>query len=621
MKEKEDSDNNSYSSESADSENVEYNNKDKVDSILNIEKNKNKNEIILNDSGNKNFIYNENEENDKINNINKCNSYNSVFSFANVTRKDFNNINFNNNINNNKIEEKIRASELNDNNEISIWETIKQQLENVKNHIVFNFNIFSGLNNLDLSDEKLPKNIQIFDEKFSKQDEKLINVLQNIPWFSYRKNFNQIKDKENIFTTDAGWGCMIRASQMILAQGIYKLFSIKNLNEFFNEFITFFYDNKIPLKLLVKKNSNSNKDINNKKENKKQENKNNKIKEETFNDFLIVDITREHRLSFVDITKEMVQELENLSKQENNNQNLVTPPFSLRNIIKTQNKINPNGKKVGEWFSNYDLIKIITKINKQMIKQQDCDFKVINFENETIYIEDLIKECFEEVETQGFEYLSKSDFSDCKNIKENFNINETILNEEIINKNIKNEFYVFNKKRYTLKQKFIIFISVRHGLHNLNEDLFNEVLKIFDIKTNIGLIGGKNSRAFYFIGKCENNLIFLDPHYVQATIPLNILGTNQIGESYKPNDIYYMDISELSPSFSIGFAIKDIKDFKLFMEKMTSEDYFIDQNIYNSLGKKSNYLFMVKNFHFPYRNNDDSNQDISNNIDVRENYY
>ena len=621
MKEKEDSDNNSYSSESADSENVEYNNKDKVDSILNIEKNKNKNEIILNDSGNKNFIYNENEENDKINNINKCNSYNSVFSFANVTRKDFNNINFNNNINNNKIEEKIRASELNDNNEISIWETIKQQLENVKNHIVFNFNIFSGLNNLDLSDEKLPKNIQIFDEKFSKQDEKLINVLQNIPWFSYRKNFNQIKDKENIFTTDAGWGCMIRASQMILAQGIYKLFSIKNLNEFFNEFITFFYDNKIPLKLLVKKNSNSNKDINTKKENKKQENKNNKIKEETFNDFLIVDITREHRLSFVDITKEMVQELENLSKQENNNQNLVTPPFSLRNIIKTQNKINPNGKKVGEWFSNYDLIKIITKINKQMIKQQDCDFKVINFENETIYIEDLIKECFEEVETQGFEYLSKSDFSDCKNIKENFNINETILNEEVINKNIKNEFYVFNKKRYTLKQKFIIFISVRHGLHNLNEDLFNEVLKIFDIKTNIGLIGGKNSRAFYFIGKCENNLIFLDPHYVQATIPLNILGTNQIGESYKPNDIYYMDISELSPSFSIGFAIKDIKDFKLFMEKMTSEDYFIDQNIYNSLGKKSNYLFMVKNFHFPYRNNDDSNQDISNNIDVRENYY
>jgi len=625
MKEKEDSDNNSCSSESVSSENLENNkNEVKKESILKIEKNKNKNEIILNSPENNNLINNEEEDNDKnFNKINHCNSYNSVFSFANFTRKDFNNINLNNNnINDNRSEEKVRLSLTND-SELSIWETIKQQLSNMKNHIMFNFNIFSGKNNLDLNDEKLPEEIQIFDQKFLKQDEKLINKLQNIPWFSYRKNFNQIKDKENVYTSDAGWGCMIRASQMILAQGIYKLFSMKNLHEFFNEFITFFYDNKIPLKLLIKKDSKENSNNNNTNNNKKDINKNNKIKEEeTYDDFLIVDITRECRLSFVDITKEMVIELENLSKQgnnNNNNKNLVTPPYSLRNIIKTQIKINPNGKKVGEWFSNYDLIKIITKINNQMIEQQYCDFKIINFENETIYIEDLIKECFEEVETQGFEYMSKSDFNDNEKIKEK--INETILNGEIINKNIKNEFYIFNKKRYILKQKFIIFISVRHGLHNLNEDLYNEVLKIFDIKTNIGLIGGKNSRAFYFIGKCGNNLIFLDPHYVQQTIPLEVLGTNQIEESYKPNDIYYMDISELSPSFSIGFAIKNIKDFKQFMEKITSEDYFIDQNIYNSIGKKSNYIFMVKNFHFPYRNNDDSNQDISNNIDVRENYY
>ena len=47
-----------------------------------------------------------------------------------------------------------------------------------------------------------------------------------------------------------------------------------------------------------------------------------------------------------------------------------------------------------------------------------------------------------------------------------------------------------------------------------------------------------------------------------------------------------MDISELSPSFSIGFAIKNIKDFKLFMEKIISDDYYIDQKLNKSLGKK-----------------------------------
>ena len=618
MKEKNESDDDSCFSQSVSSENLEeIKNKEKND--LNSEKNNNDDNLNLNNLIFNNDNNNEDEE-DSDNNINKikqCNSYKSVFSFTNISKFDnteLNKINLNKN-NTLEEQEKERQSGLND-NDITIWECIKQQLSNAKNHIVYNFNIFTGPNNLDLKDEKLPQEIYIFDQKFSKQDEKLINILMNIPWFSYRKNFNQIKDKDSIYTSDAGWGCMIRSSQMILAQGIYKIFSMKNLNNFFNEFITFFYDDKIPLKLLVKTNTNNikNKDI------KNNENKINKIKEKkeekTYDDFLIIDITRETRISFIDVTKEMIQEFEKLSKEENDNNNCyVTPPFSLRNIIKTHNIINPKGKKVGEWFSNYDTIKTIAKINKHMIEQHDCDFKIINFENETIYIEDLIKECFEEVETQGFEYISKRTFD--KNAK----VNDTILNEEIINKNLKSDVYIFSKRRYVLKQKFIIFISVRHGLHSLNEDLHKEVLKFFDIKTNIGLIGGKNSRAFYFIGKCGNNLIFLDPHYVQQTIPLNELGTNKIEESYRPNDIYYMDISELSPSFSIGFAIKDMKDFKLFMEKMMSDDYYIDQSIYKSFGKKNNYLFMVKNYHFPYRNNDDSNQDISNNIYVKENFY
>ena len=617
MKENDNSDNDSYSSDSKNSENIESFNDDQKQLISNLNINNNKNKIFLNDPDN-NDNKSENEEEDEYdkdtNIIKKSSSYNSVFSFANITKTDLNKIDLNP-IDDNNIEIKENISELND-NEISIWEAIKQQISNMKNHIVFNFNIFSTKNNLNLKDEKLPQEIQIFDQKFSKQDEHLINLLKNIPWFSYRKNFTKIKDNDKIYTSDAGWGCMIRSSQMILAQGIYKIFSMKNLNNFFNEFITFFYDDKIPLKLLVKTNTNNikNKDI------KNNENKINKIKEKkeekTYNDFLIIDITRETRISFIDVTKEMIQEFEKLSKEENDNNNCyVTPPFSLRNIIKTHNIINPKGKKVGEWFSNYDTIKTIAKINKHMIEQHDCDFKIINFENETIYIEDLIKECFEEVETQGFEYISKRTFD--KNAK----VNDTILNEEIINKNLKSDVYIFSKRRYVLKQKFIIFISVRHGLHSLNEDLHKEVLKFFDIKTNIGLIGGKNSRAFYFIGKCGNNLIFLDPHYVQQTIPLNELGTNKIEESYRPNDIYYMDISELSPSFSIGFAIKDMKDFKLFMEKMMSDDYYIDQSIYKSFGKKNNYLFMVKNYHFPYRNNDDSNQDISNNIYVKENFY
>ena len=193
-----------------------------------------------------------------------------------------------------------------------------------------------------------------------------------------------------------------------------------------------------------------------------------------------------------------------------------------------------------------------------------------------------------------------------------------ILFEEKINKNYKSKIYVFDDKRYKLKHKFLLFISVRHGLYTLDDELYDEVLKIFDIKTNIGLIGGKSSRAFYFIGRCGKNFLFLDPHYVQPTIPLNMFGTDSLHESYRPYNIYYMPINEISPAFSIGFAIKDMENFKMFMEKMKSDDYFIDQNI----KKKRNYLFQVKEKHITFKKtNDNMDQDISKNVQIKENFY
>ena len=592
---------------------------------------------------NNNNFNNSDEENDsqkKINNYKSKNineiedirkSYNSVFSFEIVQNNEDYNIDKDNdnvkdnytndyiNENDNNIEKKnilidndspildIRSSEYN-NNKISIWETIKQQVSNFKNQIIFNYNVFSGLNNLKLSSPGLPKEIQIFEEKYSKQDDKLINKLKNIPWFSYRKDFNQIKEKDKIYTSDAGWGCMIRATQMILAQGMYQIFSIKDLQSFINELIAYFYDNKIPLNLLNKSKEDDNKNNNLA---IKIEEKNNNEDEEIFEDFLVI---KECRMSFIDLSLEMKK---GSMIDDNTKQKYITSPYSIRNFIKMQKKLNPNGKKAGQWFSNYDTLKIIEEINKQMNENNENnvdDFKILNFDG-TIFIEDIINQCFKEEEkineVNGFENISYN----------NFEKSEVFFSEKH-NQNLKSNIYIFNKRRYEFKYKFILFVSIRHGLYTLEKELYEDILNVFDIKTNIGFIGGKKSRAFYFIGRCDKNLLFLDPHFVQPTIPLNQFGNNSVIESYRPENIFYMPISDLSPSFSIGFAIKDMKSFKMFMEKMTSPDYFINQNSKknNIITKKVN-LFGVKNWHFPIIEGDDSNQDIKNHVQITENFF
>ena len=456
------------------------------------------------------------------------------------------------------------------NKTLSFWQMVKLKLNDIKNHLIFNYNIFSTQNTLVDISQTLSKEIQIFDIKYLKQEE-LLNKLKNIPWFSYRENFEQIKDDENIvYTSDAGWGCMFRASQIILAHGLFKLYNLKNLYEFINQFFAYFYDNKIPIKFMCKPQKEK------KEENNKEENNKN-----IFESFEIIE--KENKLfdlSFIDLSSEMIHGLENMSERKSNSEYII-PPFSIRNLIKFEKYSNKFGKKLGEWFSNYDTIRLICTINKRMNSHKDCNFKVLNFNEGVIKINEIINNCLEEFEEDkdlsDFEILSLS----------------SIECADIVNNNLENDKYIFNKKKYIFKHKFILFVSVRHGLYTLEEDYYDEVLKVFDIETNIGMIGGKNTRAFYFIGKCGNNLIFLDPHYVQQTLTLKQIGTIDVQDTYIPNDIFYMNVEELSPSFSIGFAVNDMKNFKKLMKKLTSKDYFItkDKRNINNI-----YLFEVKDF-------------------------
>ena len=562
----------------------------KISNHINIYENDIRNEKIVvekNDNDDNNDVENDNDNeynfNIEIDSDKSKYSYRSMFSIisksddadSDLNNSDSSIVNNKNNIDR-KNSSLSKISSISSNKPISFWDAIKLKINNIKNQIIFNYNIFSYSTNLNYNSSELAKTIQIFDEKFV-EHEKLINRLKNIPWLSYRKDFDQIIQNDKIYTSDAGWGCMLRASQMILAQGLCKLYSINTLNDFCNQFIAYFYDNKIPTKYMCK--------INNESKNKNLA-KSQKENEVIYDEFEIID---KIDLPFINLSSEFIKGLENMSKR-NIDQEFITPPYSIRNFIKVENHVNKKGKKVGDWFSNYDTTRLIYTINKDMNNHNDCDFKILNFNDSIIYIEEILENCFEKIEEEinesnGFEILSISD----------------IKSPECLNNDVENKIYIFQGKNYIFKHKFIIFVSVRHGLYLLDDGMYKEVFKIFDIETNIGFIGGNNTKAFYFIGKCDKNIIYLDPHYVQETIPLNNLGTISACESYIPKDIYYMPINELSPSFTIGFAVNNMKNFKLLMKKLTSSDYFINQekNIPNNM--IHNPLFVVKNKNLFYK--------------------
>lgn len=456
------------------------------------------------------------------NSLVRNNSSNSIFTYDSTEKE--NSLKFKNNINNKKPE-------------LGFWAFIKNEIINKKNILIFN--IFS--NQKKINEEF--KELNILNEKFKEQTIQLYNKLYNLIWFSYRANFQLIQIDNNNIMTDAGWGCMIRAGQMFLAQAIKKLFNIEKLDDFISKFIYLFLDNPINSEYLSKPKLDNIK------------NKNSSLFK-----------------SFVNFGSEFeIHGFENIICKNPDFENY-NPPFSLRTIITIKSKKN---KKPMEWFSNTDISEKLEYINNKYHplnffkdKEKNIEIEILNF-SDTITLETIIKKCFEKVE--------------CKCVKNSYiNIKENIFlsfhEYQIISSNNDNvechcfdNTIIINNIHYKLTKKFIIFISSRHGLYNIQDEKTKEqVLNFFHYKNNIGFIGGKDSKAYYFLGQCEKNLIFLDPHHVQNAVSINdILLGNELN-TYKPNDIFYINIDEISPSFTFGFAIKNIFEFEEFINNFGS---------------------------------------------------
>ena len=179
---------------------------------------------------------------------------------------------------------------------------------------------------------------------------------------TYGKNFPKITNqkKKKTFTSDNGWGCMLRCGQMILSRGIYRILKSKKMDTksaLYYTFSLFF---------------------------------NHPIKEVNLHKYFHGMINK-----FNSLTKE--------GEGESNNKKIKEffPPFSIKTICEFV-ELFENGMSAGEWFSDVIMTHIFKNISEyyELFNDPELKVKVMNFQS-CIEIQDILNECF--VVKQHFE--------------------------------------------------------------------------------------------------------------------------------------------------------------------------------------------------------------------------
>ncbi len=331
-------------------------------------------------------------------------------------------------------------------------------------------------------------------------------------YMSYRSGFESLK---NIgcgdYTSDCGWGCMLRCCQMMLSRGIFKseLYKLSNDKEvitkadrinLIKDILCLFNDNIIPFKEL----------------------ENNKL-------------------------------LKNLYEKYHGNENNyeLIPPYSIYTLCKLS-------KCSGVYASDLKVINSFIEINEQIFNNE---FAIVHFENGIIPKKQLLETFCNKIE------LGKDDNEYEKNI-----IINSITNNEELN-DIKNidkidpmgaiNIFDYYGEKYKFVKSGLVFLSLRLGLRDLDEFYFDKIPLLFQrFHNNIGFVSGKKNKAFYFIGfNGDNKLIYADPHLNQKADIFDF-------SSYEVKDLYLLDVKELSSSLTIGININNSTDFKILIYEL-----------------------------------------------------
>ncbi|KAJ2883104.1 hypothetical protein FB639_002244 [Coemansia asiatica] len=145
----------------------------------------------------------------------------------------------------------------------------------------------------------------------------------------------------------------------------------------------------------------------------------------------------------------------------------------------------------------------------------------------------------------------------------------------------------------------LLLVPVRLGLSRLNLGYIPKIKTLFQIPQSVGLVGGKPSRSFYFIGRQGDSLFYLDPHVTRQHVPSSgTLGAQDLTrgdtdgnesadsdassdfemlgiaetEEYHTTHVSSMPIHRLDPSMLLGFLFNTESEWDTFVMAATDKE-------------------------------------------------
>lgn len=411
------------------------------------------------------------------------------------------------------------------------------------------------------------------------------DVESSLFWFTYRCDFPSI-DPYGI-TSDAGWGCMLRASQMLLAQALRlhyrgrdwypptaqagKTLSFRQSDPFIRSLLTWFAD--FPSSNQV----------------------NSSDSMYSLHNMVAVGQAKYDKLpgewygpgTACYVLRDLVQRHENQQQQASYHQLKITSTASMSTASRKMFRVHVASSEGAVY--THEIHKMMTR-DAKLIEEKD--------------------------QTQE----SPKDKIEAMKVPQTHPLEDVTWEDELIDS------AAFKPKPELIKwdTSLLLLIPLRLGLRNFNADYVEPVAHIFSLPQSVGVLGGRPRGARWFYGaqvsgSTPRQIYGLDPHTVQtAPRRRNALVNGISKQVVELTDEYLrsvhttytetLPLEKMDPSIALGFYIRDHADLESLFENLKE---------WRKVHPKAPELFHVQDVIREYENddllmmNEDHNEDPS----------